>query len=125
MDNRQERTIRAFENILIYCEQHPIVPEPPLMAGVRKSLPAAVNRLRDLGSEQFTATRALNGGVPLRVRKLRREHMMPLVRIARPLLAFAPGVEKSLRVPHARADALTVATAALRIADAVTPHAKL
>jgi hypothetical protein len=51
--------------------------------------------------------------------------MMPLVRIAKPLLAFAPGVEAALRVPHARSDAYTVAMAALRMADAVKPHAKL
>ena len=50
---------------------------------------------------------------------------MPLVRIAKPLLAFAPGVEKALRVPHARSDAYTVAMAALRMADVVAPHAKL
>jgi hypothetical protein len=60
-----------------------------------------------------------------RRRKLRREAMMPLVRIARPILAFAPGVEAALQVPHARADARTVAKAALRMADTIAPHAKL
>ena len=34
-------------------------------------------------------------------------------------------MEAALRVPHARSDAYTVATAALRMADAVAPHAKL
>jgi len=125
MDNRQQRTLRAFENVLIYCEQHPVNPEPPLLAGMRKSLRASIARIERLGSDQWDATRAMNGGVPLRVRLLRRDKMMPLVRIAKPLLAFAPGVERALRVPHARSDALTVATAALKMADAIAPHTKL
>jgi hypothetical protein len=58
-------------------------------------------------------------------RSLRRHRLMPLVRIARPVLRFAPGAEKVLRVPHARADAMTVAQAALDIARALRPHGKL
>ena len=125
MDNRQQRTLLAFEKILIFCDQHPVNPEPPLLTGMRKSLRASIARIESFRSDQYDATRAMDGSVALRVRKLRRDKMMPLVRIAKPLLAFAPGVERSLRVPHARSDALTVATAALKMADAIAPHAKL
>ena len=50
---------------------------------------------------------------------------MPLVRIAKPLLKFAPGTEQVLRVPHARAGTATVAMHALNMAKALTPHTKL
>jgi hypothetical protein len=51
--------------------------------------------------------------------------MMPLVKIAKPLVRFAPGTAGALRVPHARADAATVAAAALNLATALKPHIKL
>ena len=67
----------------------------------------------------------MNGDVAKRRKKLRREDMIPLVRTAKPLFDFAPGVQQVLRVPHARADAQTVASAALQMADVLKPHSKL
>jgi hypothetical protein len=125
MDNRQQRTLESFQRDLVFIDQHPVTPEPPLLAAMRKSLRASITRINSLASDQRSAKDSISGHVDARVRKLRRDHMMPLVRIAKPLLAFAPGVEAALRVPHARSDAYTVAMAALRMADAVTPHAKL
>jgi len=125
MDNRQQRTKESFHRDLVFIDQHPITPEPPLLAAKRKSLRSSITRIDSLATEQRSAKDAISGHVDARVRKLRRDHMMPLMRIAKPLLAFAPGVEAALRVPHARSDAYTVATAALRMADAVAPHAKL
>jgi hypothetical protein len=43
----------------------------------------------------------------------------------KPLLKFAPGTQHVLRVPHARANTETVATHALDLAKALTPHARL
>jgi hypothetical protein len=102
MDNRQQRTLESFERDLVFLDQHPITPEPPLLAAMRKSLRASITRLRSLANEQRSAKDSISGRVDFRVRKLRRDAMMPLVRISKPLLAFAPGVEAALRVPHAR-----------------------
>jgi hypothetical protein len=125
MQNRQERTVSSFHNVLFYLEGRPISPEPPLLTGMRKSLEASLTKIERHGTEQNSAKHAISGHVDVRVRKLRRNHMMPLVRIAKPLLSFAPGIEAALRVPHARSDAHSVATAAIKMADALTPHAKL
>lgn len=125
MDNRQQRTLESFQRDLVFIVQHPITPEPPLLVAMRKSLRASIARINSLATEQRSAKDSISGQVDARVRKLRRDHMMPLMRIAKPLLAFAPGVEAALRVPHARSDAYTVAVTALRMADAVAPHAKL
>jgi hypothetical protein len=125
MDNRQRRTLQAFISIKVFLENGRLTPAPPLLAGMRKSLEASIDRIRSLRLEQHIANNSRDGKVELRRRKLRRERMMPLVRIAKPLLAFAPRVEPTLRVPHARADAHTVATAALKMADALEPHARL
>jgi hypothetical protein len=125
MEKRQQRTIMAFENVLIYLMQHPVEPEPPLLAGMRKSLRASIDRVRALGTTQMTALDLGGGYVEHRRRALRRDRLMPIVRIAKPLLKYAPGAAKVLTVPHARADALTVAGAALEIAKFLKPHRKL
>lgn len=125
MDKRQERTLQSFHNVIVFLNQHPIKPEPPLLAGMRRKLDSSIQRIMALNADQSGAKFAASGRVDQRRRKLRRESMMPLVRIAKPLLAYAPGVEAALRVPHARADARTVADAALRMADALAPHARI
>lgn len=125
MENRQIRTLSALNRALAFFKRHPITPEPPLLAGMRKSLGASAERIHDLAGTQEYARRTQGAQVDAHRRKLRHERLMPLVRIARPVLAFAPGAEKALRVPHARDDARAVAAAALRLADFLQPHAKL
>src|SRR6266849_4068487 len=121
MQDRQSRNILAFNNSLGFFDQYPIEPEPPILTGMRASLSASIDRFGILGREQQSAALDMNGDVEKRRRKLRREEMIPLARTAKPLLDFAPGVERALRVPHARADAQTVANAAMRMADVLKP----
>ena len=125
MDNRQQRTMHSFVHVLVFLERHPVSPTPPLLAGMRNALDATVARLEKLSGAQHHSRGMVGARVDQRRLALRRERMMPLVRIAKPLLNFAPGAEAALRVPHARADARTVAAAALRMADALEPHKKL
>lgn len=125
MDNRQQRTLQSFQEILFFLDRHKIRPEPPLLTGKRAELEACISKVQSLAHEQQQAKTATSGSVDRRRRHLRRTRMMPLVRIAKPILSFAPGAEAALRVPHARADALTVAAAALRMATFLQQHAKL
>lgn len=125
MENRQYRTVAAFQNVLTFLDLHPITPEPPLLAGMRKSLQASIERISKNAVTQKTAMALRQSDVEHLRRQLRRARLMPLVRIAKPLLAFAPGTERVLVVPHARDNAQTVAAAALKIADALQPHHKL
>lgn len=126
MENRQQRTLQALQRALVHLEQHPIEPEPPLLSRMKDSLTTSIDRLMALSAEQHTATRQIRGRPVLHMRqRMRREVLMPLVRIAKPLLVFAPGTEQALRVPHARADAATVARSALDMAKALEPHAEL
>jgi hypothetical protein len=126
MDNRQRRTVQTFDRILIYLQQHPVQPEPPLLTRMKHSLAGSIARVRELEQQQITANRGI-GATDVRGMRLRmrRQVLMPLVRIAKPLLRFAPGTGHVLRVPHARADTATIATHALDLAKALTPHAKL
>ena len=126
MDNRQQRTLQTFHRILVYLEQHPIEPEPPLLTRMKQSLTTSVARLHQLHVQQHAANIGLSGADVRRMRqRMRRERLMPLVRIAKPLLKFAPGTGHVLRVPHGRADTATIAMHALDMAKALTPHAKL
>src|SRR5690349_12482585 len=126
MDTRQQRTVTAFQNVLIFVKQHPIKPEVPLLARTVAQLNDVIHRIRELGQRQHSVHTVAGGAAP-RVRHLRgglRREMMELVRIAAPVLAYSPA-EAALKVPHARASAQAVADAAVAIADALTPHGRL
>lgn len=126
MDNRQHRTLQTFQRILIHLKQHPLTPEPPLLAKMKQSLTASMVRMQELAQQQRSAADGVSGVDIRRMRQhMRRQVLMPLVRIAKPLLKFAPGTEHVLRVPHARTDTATIAMHALNVAKALTPHAKL
>ncbi len=127
MDNRQQRTLDSLAKVLDFLDTHGLKPTPPLLTAMRTSLDTSMKRIQDLHVQQLKSERRGSGVTNLTWLRtsMRRERMMPLVRIAKPLLKFAPGTEAALRVPHARADALTVANAALKLADALKPHTKL
>lgn len=128
MDNRQSRTLKRLRSVLEFLKQHPIDPEPPLLRRMRTRLETSMERIAALNATQYVAGRAPRNHASqvrqMRVR-LRRGRMLPLARIARPLLRFAPGSEAVLRVPHARADSLTLAMHAQAMARVLKPHAKL
>jgi hypothetical protein len=127
MDNRQARTLQALRRVDDFLAHHAFQPQPPLLVKMHKELSRSITRIMDMASRQFTPGNAVDGprGVDRLRRRIRRDRMMPLVKIAKPLVKFAPGTAAALRVPHARADAVTVATAALSLATALEPHTKL
>ena len=122
MDQRTLRTIDTFERVLLFLAQEKPEPMPPLLTQKQQELAESVDRLRALHKKHLPETRA-------RVRdlsqRLRRNRMIPLARLMKRVLAFAPGVERVLRVPHARADAMTIATAAVEMAKFLEPHGAL
>jgi hypothetical protein len=127
MNNRQERTLQALRRVDGFLANASLEPRPPLLIKMHKSLRQSITRITDMGSTQLTSRVAVDD--PLNVNTLRgrvrRGRMMPLVKIAKPLLKFAPGTAAALRIPHARADAATVAAAALDLAAVLMPHTKL
>jgi hypothetical protein len=126
MDKRQQRTLQSFQHVFVFLEQHPIKPELPLLTRMEARLRELRERIRKLSQSQrnphlaagVTAKNVRHGRTTI------RREMMALVRIAGPMLRFAHG-EESLRVPHARASAETVANAAMALADALEPHGEL
>lgn len=101
---------------------------PPIYEDFVAKLQTSVKRLRQLAIEQnrFTPQRFREGAKTGDVRqRLRRKYMIPLTRTGRPLLRFAPGVEKALKVPHARASHRELVTTAEVMLKAVQPYRKL
>jgi len=94
---------------------------------MRTQLGESITRIRAHQQTQMAAATTLTGEMSLdQLRnRLRRERMMPLVKVAKPLLKFAPGTAAALRIPHARASSTDVASAAIRLSDALKPHHKL
>lgn len=122
MDQRQLRTVETFERVLLYLDHEKVEPVPPLLTEKRDQLAESIVRLRELSHRHRPQPRARSRDLSQR---LRRERMLPLARLMRRMLAYAPGVEKVLRVPHARADAMTIATAAIEMAKFLEPHREL
>lgn len=122
MDQRQQRTVAMSERVLLFLKQEKVVPEPPLLTQKQMELAEALARLRKLQAQQMPQRQAR---VRTLSQRLRRERMIPMARLMKRLLAFAPGMERAVRVPHARADALTVATAAIEMAKFIEPHMEL
>jgi hypothetical protein len=122
---RQQQTAEVFKSVLLYFERYPITPEPPLLAGKRRQLEETLARIIACANVQVTFPVTDNAKVEGRRKQLREKRMLPLRSIAKGQLEFAPGAEAALRVPHARASARVVAAAALRMADALMPHARL
>ena len=91
-------------------------------------LHSSVKRVGELEEQQYLVApqHAQEGTKTALLRKrLRREYMIPLSRTGKPLLDFAPGVEKALKVPHARASHRELVTTAEVMLKAVQPYRKL
>jgi hypothetical protein len=101
---------------------------PPMYEQYVAKLQGSVKRLHELKFEQYVLTpqHAAEGKNTEFLRKrLRREYMIPLTRTGKPLLSFAPGVEKALKVPHARASHRELVTTAEVMLKTVRPYHKL
>ena len=127
MDNRQMRMLHALMRTHVISGLPTIGEQPPLFNRVRTQLGESLERLRNYHQTQNAATSALTGEWSLDElrNRLRRERMMPLVKVAKPLLKFAPGTAAALRIPHARASSTDVAAAAIRLFEALKPRHKL
>ena len=126
MELREYRTVATFQRVLHFLDRHPVKPEPPLLSRMRDALTASMTRIEDLQQDQSKFTARIPVSELHKMRNdLRKRRMMPLVRIARPLLSFAPGAEKWMRVPHARTDTLTLANHAQQMCKLLAPHSKL
>ena len=124
MNDRQLRTVEAFEKSLLFFESHPIKPEPPLLVRLRASLEGTMKRVEELRRAQNAAEWDMKGRVERRKDKLRRDRMMVLARLGKPEVRNT-AMELVLQVPHKKASAQEVAEAALRMADAFEEHRQL
>ena len=97
----------------------------PTIKPLRADLERLANALREARSTQLSATAVVgpDGGVGRLKLQLRQRHLLPIARRAKLLLKGYPGIEESLRVPHARADVKTHLDATKRIVKAIRPHA--
>ena len=125
MHERQEQSTGVLKAALAYFERFPISPEPPLLTGKRRQLQETLDRIAASAKAQTLGYTRDPGLLDRRRKELREKRMLPLRQLATAELRFAPGAEAALRVPHARASARVVAAAAVRMADALMPHARL
>ena len=94
-----------FQGVVSLMPKITIEPQPQLFFQKGTELHDCIMRVQQLHTEQQRTRKEMLGEVDVKVATLRRKRMMPLARIARPLLAYAPGAEEVLKVPHTRSDA--------------------
>jgi hypothetical protein len=88
---------------------------PPMYEHFLAKLQASIAQLRELEFEQFKVMpqHVAEGQNTAYLRtRLRHDYMIPLTRIGKGLFSFAPGVQKALKVPHARASHRELVTTA-------------
>lgn len=126
MDKRQMRTVEALNRVLRFVESHPLESPPPLLMEKQRELAETIASLHSFAAEQAVGPAALWGRqVNRRRERLRRDILMPLIKVAKPLLSFAPGAERLFRLPHARASHGEVAAHVIALAAGLEPYRDL
>lgn len=126
MDTRQLRVTKSIALVSAVLQRREF--HTPTIKPLRAELDRVVRSLRDHETLQLSAKQLLGTGrqtVAHLKGNLRRKHLLPLSRRARLLLKGYPGIEESLRVPHARADVKAHVAAARRLTKALRPHARV
>lgn len=130
MEARVERSIAHLAHAAQSLRNAPILREsvPPACKPFMVKLQICVDRLEKLGLEEYTLKPSRRGEgtqtAHLR-RRLRREYMIPLARVGKQILKFAPQVGRTLKVPHAHASHRELVTTAEVMLKTVRPHQKL
>ena len=101
---------------------------PPMFEDNVIKFRSSVNRVLHLAEQEalLTPQEAGEGEQIADLRdRFRGEYMIPLRRTGKPLLRFAPGIEKALKVPHKRASHRKLVTSAEVMLKAVQPYRKM
>jgi hypothetical protein len=121
LQRRQWTTIVQAQDFL---KQHAEV--APRLVFSRQRLDAIAERISKWGNAQDVATGRSYGKAIRRLRLLlRQDHLIPVSRYGRECLRWTAGIERALKVPHARANSATLVLAAERIATAVSPKQRM
>lgn len=125
MNERQRETIERFRNAFGFFAGNPIPHAPPLVSDMCGQLRKSLARIEQADRVQNHHPVAGRGRVPERRDSLRRTKLIPLRRIALPLMKNIPGARAALSVPATHASAATVAAAAVRMVDYLLPKSGL
>ena len=116
MNVRQERGVARIKSADRQLGGSVILKDaPPMYENYRAKLRASAAKLGDLVFQQRQAMpqHAAEGKRTALLRqRLRHDYMIPLTRIGKSLFSFAPGVQRSLKAPHARASHRELVTTA-------------
>lgn len=126
MEVRQIRKIERVGSVRRFLRE--LVNPTAALIAARVRFLALAKRIEDVSLEQGTArTQLPTDGNEIRALRLelREGHMLPLSRLAKTVLKYAPNVERALKVPHARANTEVLLATEKHLRRALKPHAKL
>jgi hypothetical protein len=123
VNNRQERGVAAFRAAIHFFDtrRRAYAPELPILCARLQSHVAAINKV---SAEQTARGGKLLGSARARLVRVRKDHMLPLARLARRLFRDEPAIQAALRVPHKQAPTKQLLDSAVSITKALRPHRK-
>ena len=125
MNDRQVRTLRAFESVILFVRERPrnIAPESPAIVKHLAETYAELSRLR---RDQMTEAHIRGANAPrLQVAAMRERLMLPLASLGKRVFAGDPTIAAALRVPHKRSANDLMLAAADRMVKTLRPHRAL
>ena len=124
MNSRQQRLLHSIGSVATLLDDRAF--HTRTISPLRGELKIVLKSIRDLAIDQDVSHRSMGSdraSVTSLKTQLRTKHLIPLTRRAKLVLKGYPGIEESLRLPHARADVKSHAEASKRILRALRPHA--
>lgn len=124
MNDRQKRTLRTFQQVVIAAQIAPARFGPEGKA-IIAHFTRTVEELDHLGRAQALANFKRRGWTPRKhVENMRQQHMLPLARMGRRLFRGDSAITSALAIPHKRASSDEIFAAADRMVKTLRPHRK-
>ena len=124
MERKQKQVIDSYQRVQTFLDEHP-APPPYDYSRPKLVLDEVVAQLGEHSSDQLYGRQlgqAERRRQDVLVRRLRDQHLRPIVTIARASFADQPGIEKALRMPRTGLTIVGLLAAASAIRDAATQY---
>ena len=121
MNERQRRSLKAYDNAVHYFKSRPNIPRE--LRAVVDDLSTTTNEIRRVEVSRIAeGKRDYMAAVRRPVEKMRFDEMRPLSRLARRIFKGESKILAALRVPHKRANIEVIIDAALLMVSTLAPH---
>ena len=124
MQGREKQVIEAYQRVQAFLRANP-APAPTTYGDSDKILDDVIATLSEHASTQRVGLRLSQGEQRRQqslMRKLREQHLRPIVAVAKSAIGEMPGIERALKMPNASYGVVKLLADATAIAEAVAKY---